>query len=82
MAEELVNGRGFARIAALDVARLGAEDASWCYWGIGMHLGEPWPQNAKGHLLGTDDRPERFQRVGVMDHWGRTRTRACAPGAT
>jgi hypothetical protein len=40
------------RIAALDVERLGAEDASWMYWGIGMHLGEPWPQNAKGHLLG------------------------------
>ena len=52
MAEELVNGRGFARIAALDVERLGAEAASWIYWGIGMHLGEPWPQNAKGHLLG------------------------------
>ena len=51
-AEELVNGRGFGRIAALDVARLGSEDASWIYWGIGMHLGEPWPQNAKGHLLG------------------------------
>ena len=30
----------------------GAEDASWIYWGIGRHLGEPWPQNAKGHLLG------------------------------
>ena len=52
MADELVNGRGFARISALDVDRLGAEDASWIYWGIGMHLGEPWPQNAKGHLLG------------------------------
>ena len=52
VAEELVNGRGFARIAALDVERLGAENASWMYWGIGMHLGEPWPQNAKGHLLG------------------------------
>lgn len=52
LAEELVNGRGFARIAALDVDRLGAEDASWIYWGIGMHLGDPWPQNAKGHLLG------------------------------
>ena len=52
LAVELVNGRGFARIAALDVERLGAEDASWIYWGIGMHLGEPWPQNAKGHLLG------------------------------
>jgi alpha-ketoglutarate-dependent taurine dioxygenase len=52
MAEQLVNGRGFARIAALDVERLGPDDASWIYWGIGMHLGEPWPQNAKGHLLG------------------------------
>jgi alpha-ketoglutarate-dependent taurine dioxygenase len=52
LALELVDGRGFARIAALDVDRLGAEDASWVYWGIGMHLGEPWPQNAKGHLLG------------------------------
>ncbi|MDX2381284.1 MAG: TauD/TfdA family dioxygenase [Acidimicrobiia bacterium] len=52
LADELINGRGFGRIAALDVARLGAEDASWIYWGIGMHLGQPWPQNAKGHLLG------------------------------
>jgi hypothetical protein len=22
------------------------------YWGIGAHLGKPWAQNAKGHLLG------------------------------
>ena len=51
-AAELVNGRGFGRIGTLDVDRLGAEDASWIYWGIGRHLGEPWPQNAKGHLLG------------------------------
>ena len=51
-AEELVNGRGFGRIGTLDIDRLGAEDASWIYWGIGRHLGEPWPQNAKGHLLG------------------------------
>ncbi len=52
LATELIDGRGFGRIAALDVARLGPEDSSWIYWGIGMHLGEPWPQNAKGHLLG------------------------------
>ncbi len=52
LAAELIEGRGFARIAALDVDRLGPEDASWIYWGIGMHLGDPWPQNAKGHLLG------------------------------
>jgi len=48
----LVNHRGFARIGTLDIDRLGPEDASWIYWGIGMHLGDPWPQNAKGHLLG------------------------------
>jgi alpha-ketoglutarate-dependent taurine dioxygenase len=52
LVQELVDGRGFVRITALDIERLGAEDASWMYWGIGMHLGEPWPQNAKGHLLG------------------------------
>jgi hypothetical protein len=51
-ARELVDGRGFGRIGTLDIDRLGPEDASWIYWGIGMHLGEPWPQNAKGHLLG------------------------------
>lgn len=51
-ADTLVNGRGFARIGTLDVNRLGPEDTSWIYWGIGMHLGDPWPQNAKGHLLG------------------------------
>jgi hypothetical protein len=51
-ARELVDGRGFGRIGTLDIDRLGPEDASWIYWGIGRHLGEPWPQNAKGHLLG------------------------------
>ena len=27
-------------------------------------------------VLGPDDRPERFQRVGAMGHWGERRTRA------
>ena len=49
---ELIDGRGFARISGLPVERLGAEDSSWIYWGIGLHLGDPWPQNVKGHLLG------------------------------
>jgi Taurine catabolism dioxygenase TauD, TfdA family len=51
-AAELVDGRGFGRIGTIDVDRLGPDDASWIYWGIGMHLGDPWPQNARGHLLG------------------------------
>ncbi|MGB1631046.1 MAG: TauD/TfdA family dioxygenase [Acidimicrobiales bacterium] len=52
MADELINGRGFHRICGLPVDRLGFDDASWIYWGIGMHLGIPWAQNARGHLLG------------------------------
>ncbi len=52
LANELINGRGFQRISALPVARVGFDDASWMYWGTGLHLGVPWPQNVKGHLLG------------------------------
>jgi TfdA family taurine catabolism dioxygenase TauD len=52
LADELINGRGFQRISALPVERVGFEDASWMYWGIGLHLGVPWPQNVRGHLLG------------------------------
>ena len=52
IADELINGRGFQRISGLPVDRLGFEDSSWIYWGIGLHLGVPWPQNVKGHLLG------------------------------
>lgn len=52
LADELINGRGFQRISALPVERVGHDDACWMYWGIGLHLGVPWPQNVKGHLLG------------------------------
>ncbi len=52
MTDELINGRGFHRISGLPVDRLGFDDASWMYWGIGMHLGVPWAQNALGHVLG------------------------------
>jgi len=50
--EELVNGAGVVLLRGIDVARLGKDDATWIYWGIGAHVGHPWPQNAKGHLLG------------------------------
>ena len=49
---DLINGRGVALIRGVPVDRYGKERASSIYWGIGMHLGNPWPQNAKGHLLG------------------------------
>ena len=48
----LLNGRGFARIAALDAGRYSDDDLTLLYWGIGLHLGEPWAQNKYGHVLG------------------------------
>ena len=48
----LLDGRGFARIATLDVDRYGDDDLTLLYWGIGLHLGEPWAQNKHGHVLG------------------------------
>ena len=52
VADDLVNGRGVALLRGLDRGRYSAEDASAIYFGVGLHLGNPWPQNAKGHLLG------------------------------
>jgi hypothetical protein len=49
---ELIDGRGVVLIRGVPVAQYGKARASWLYWGVGMHLGNPWPQNAKGHLLG------------------------------
>ncbi len=49
---DLVDGTGVALLRGLPAARWGKERASWAYWGIGTHVGHPWPQNAKGHLLG------------------------------
>jgi hypothetical protein len=49
---DLIDGRGVALIRGVPVDRYGKERASSIYWGIGTHLGNPWPQNAKGHLLG------------------------------
>jgi len=49
---DLLDGRGFLRISALDVDRYTDEELSLLYWGIGLHMGEPWPQNKHGHVLG------------------------------
>ena len=52
IADELINGRGMVLIRGVPVERYSKERASAIYWGVGTHLGRPWPQNAKGHLLG------------------------------
>jgi len=49
---ELVDGRGFVRIRALPADRYSDDELTLLYWGIGMHLGDPWPQNKHGHVMG------------------------------
>ncbi len=49
---ELIDGRGFVRLRGVDRARYSREEMEMIYWGIGMHLGTPWPQNQYGHVLG------------------------------
>lgn len=49
---ELHHGRGFTLVKGLDLDRYSQLEAAMLYWGIGLHLGYPVPQNAKGHMLG------------------------------
>jgi hypothetical protein len=49
---DLMDGRGFTRISALDAGKYSDDELTMLYWGIGLHLGDPWPQNAKGHVMG------------------------------
>ncbi len=49
---ELEHGRGCALIKGLDVQRYPMADLKRLYWGLGVHLGIPISQNAKGDLIG------------------------------
>jgi hypothetical protein len=50
--DELINGRGFVRLRGIDRGAYTQAEMEVIYWGIGMHLGLPWPQNKYGHVLG------------------------------
>ena len=71
---ELMDGRGFVLIRGLPRERWSNDQMSLAYWGIGAHLGRPWPQNAKGHLLGDvtdhgkapDDPTSRGNEIGLV----------------
>jgi hypothetical protein len=49
---ELIDGRGFVLLRGLPRERYDNDAMCLAYWGIGAHLGEPWPQNHYGHVLG------------------------------
>ena len=52
LAHELNRGRGFFLLRGLPVDKLTEREAAFAYWGMGLHLGVPVSQNARGHLLG------------------------------
>jgi hypothetical protein len=72
LAAELIDGPGVVLIRGVPVERYTKARASAIYWGVGSHLGRPWPQNAKGHLLGDvtdqgkapDDPTSRGNEIG------------------
>jgi hypothetical protein len=71
---ELIDGRGFALIRGLPRERWSNDDMCLAYWGVGAHLGRPWPQNHHGHLLGDvtdqgktfDDPTARGNELGAI----------------
>jgi TfdA family taurine catabolism dioxygenase TauD len=50
--EEIENGRGFTLLRGIPRARYTDAECELVYWGLGVHLGTPVSQNARGHLLG------------------------------
>ncbi len=50
--DHLIHGPGFALIKTLPVREWSREISAAVFYGLGTHLGNPRPQNAKGHLLG------------------------------
>ena len=50
--EDILHGRGFVLIRGLPVERWSDLQSAIAFWGIGLHLGEPCPQNGKNHVLG------------------------------
>jgi hypothetical protein len=49
---EVLNGRGFLLLRGLPVERWTMREAATAFYGLGVHLGSPRSQNAKGHVLG------------------------------
>jgi hypothetical protein len=49
--DELLEGRGFVFVRGLPVEGRTIQQNAIAFWGLGMHMGVPVPQNAKGHLL-------------------------------
>ncbi len=52
LANQVLEGLGFAVIRGLDPARLSRHESAAAFLGLGAHWGPARPQNAAGHILG------------------------------
>lgn len=52
IADDIMNGRGFALLRGLPVEDMGTELSAAAFYGLGQHMGSARSQNAKGHILG------------------------------
>ncbi|MGY8872299.1 MAG: TauD/TfdA family dioxygenase [Pseudomonadales bacterium] len=59
--EELENGKGFILIRGLPIERYTDDEAAIIYYGLGLHMGTPVPQNLKGDMLG------HVKNIGAID---------------
>ncbi len=50
--EEIERGRGFTLVRGIPRTRYTDAECELLHWGLGVHLGNPVSQNARGHLLG------------------------------
>lgn len=50
--DEIENGRGVVLLRGLDVSRYDVKTIKLIYWCLGVHLGRPIFQNARGDLIG------------------------------
>ncbi|MDF1794871.1 MAG: TauD/TfdA family dioxygenase [Thalassobaculaceae bacterium] len=68
-ANEIDNGRGVVLVRGLDAQRYDEDALLALYWGIGVHLGLPVAQNAKGDLLGhVRDKGNNYQANNVRGY--------------
>jgi hypothetical protein len=50
--DDVENGQGFKLLRGIPRERYTDEECELIYWGLGIHLGNPVSQNARGHRLG------------------------------
>ena len=82
--EQLENGRGCALIRGLDVECYDEDSLKILYWGLGVHLGVPITQNAKGQLIAhVRDRDHDYYSHNVRGYTTNARIRPhCDPADT